>query len=143
MQNILLKCFFVFVGLLLPILSQAGKLAWTSDQVSTGLYENNSPVIVSFKPSVPIPDGAQITNVFVSKSLNTNAVVQTKICLNTVDGLCKNMRGKQINTGMFNGKSANSQIVLVHDLKQLLGNYPPIFIRTTVTVWYKLPNKIK
>lgn len=120
--------------------SYAGKMAWTQDQVSPGIYTANKAVTVEFIPNINIPVNAQISGLYVNRSYNGNALVETKVCLNTASN-CKNMPGTDLNTNYFNQHNANSHILLIHTIKQPASNLAPVFVRSSVTVWFNLPHQ--
>lgn len=131
-------CMMLAICPFVPV--QAADLAWTLDQVSSGLESDRHPVISSFGvppgQAAQVPADARITRVYAARNYAGSALLDTKLCWGSVQGPCISMQGSHLNSHAFDGLSARGPLLLVHSLRQWANDTGPLFIRGTVTVWY-------
>ncbi|WP_302357284.1 hypothetical protein [Alcaligenes sp. YSL9] len=87
-----------------------------------------------------IPPGSRITRVEVGMSgtqVNTISA-NNKLCWNSTTN-CVNFLGKDLTTRVFNDLDASKPFYVIFDVRSWGSGRPPIYVPTTVTVYYSYP----
>lgn len=129
--------------LLVPGHVLAGNPAWTQDRTSGALHTVGQTVSVTFKPDAAtqakIPTRAVVTHIYAARQFDSTAQISTQLCQGLAGGPCVALQGSHLNTTQFNGQPASGPWRLEHRVLGWGTDYPPVFVRDTLIVWYRDP----
>jgi flagellar protein FlhE len=119
----------------------AGSTAWTSERVSGAInYAERDRVVLyaplADRPGGQPPRGAVVEGVQATRDFHTGPMVQTKLCWNGVQR-CIAMTSRSLQTHAFDGLDARGPFYLVHRVSGKRPLAQPLFIKGSVTVWYR------
>ncbi|MFC3338958.1 flagellar protein FlhE [Paracandidimonas soli] len=122
----------------LPALPAEADALWNASGTSGALTAPGREVSQHFSPEADasIPAGAKVTRVNATRRYESNAWLKTELCAAST-GQCIEMHGSSVTTGAFQGQPAAQAFFLRHQVRQWAGSSPPLFIRSSVTVWYR------
>lgn len=121
--------------------AQAGDIAWTQEKISPAINYAGREVTVRYAPIASRPGGSPkpggaITAVYATRDFQGAAAVHSKLCWNGMQR-CVPFAGAGVRSKDFNGLDPRQPFYLIHTV-QGKGPLPqPLFVKGSVTVWYR------
>lgn len=121
--------------------AHAGDTAWTQEKISAAINHAGRPVMVRFAPIASRPGGdpnpgTAITAVYATREFHGGVLVHSKLCWNGTQR-CVPIVAAGVRSKDFNGLDPSRPFYLVHTVQGRGPLAQPLFIKGSVTVWYR------
>lgn len=113
--------------------------SWAFDVVSPAIYRAEQPIRQVFRLSdlsSPPQSTDTLQAVSVQIAPSTGAWVQSRLCT-WDESHCVNIQNYRLYTQAFQGMPAQTPLVVIHEIKNWQGSFPPLFIKVQLAVWWK------
>lgn len=112
---------------------------WAFEQVSTAIYQLNESVTQRFSTSEitqPPSTEHKLKTILVQIMPSTGAFLESYLCVRDTDN-CVPIQGGRLYTQAFNQYNAQSQLLVVHRIRDWKGTLPPLFVKTQLNIWWE------